>query len=80
MTVADTNLKVLQEALIILRNMEIQTQGYQNVGVKYAETYAETLQVMARMASQLHGMCQSAIVGHAIAVCTEAGYEVKSPQ
>lgn len=80
MTVADTNLKVLQEALIVLRNMGIQTQGYQSVGVKYAETYAETLQTMVRLSSELHVMCQSAIVGHAIEVCTQAGYEVKSPQ
>ena len=73
-------LNTLNQALITLRNMEIQTDGFANVGVKYAETYAETLEIMARMSKGLSDKCQHAIVGHAIEVCTRAGYEVKSPQ
>jgi hypothetical protein len=79
-TSENTWLDTLNQALITLRNLEIQTQGFANVGVKYAETYAETLEIMARMSKGLSDKCQHAILSNAISICTQAGYEVKSPQ
>jgi len=80
MTNTDTDLKVLQDALTTLRNMGVRASGYQTVSRHYAETYADTLRAIVSLASNLHLMCESTIVANAIAVCTEAGYEVKSPQ
>ena len=79
-TSENTWLDSLNQALITLRNLEIQTEGFANVGVKYAETYAETLEIMARMSQKLSDKCQHAILSNAISICTQAGYEVKTPQ
>jgi len=78
MSTQDPNLKVLEEACIVLRNMEIQTQNYQTVSVKYAEMYADTLRSIVRMAGNLHTICEFTIVDRAIKICTEAGFTVKA--